>query len=60
MVKKIIKEQWYMSRRIWGAVLTLLVTVGLVVVPGQSQVLLGLGSLVATYLGLNSWVKPKV
>ena len=52
-------EPFYMSRRVWAAALTLLATVGIVYAPEQYELIVGACALIASGLGLSSWVKPK-
>jgi len=52
-------NKWYKSRRIQGAVLYLVASVSYVLLPEQYElIILGTGSL-ASYLGIESWRKPK-
>jgi len=52
-------EPWYMSRRVWACVLTLLATVSIVLMPDQYEIWKAAGTAVATILGLTSWTFPK-
>lgn len=54
------KEPWYMSRRVWGAVISAAVLTGVLLAPEQYDNWVALGSLVAGALGVTSWVKPKM
>ncbi len=53
------KEKIWQSRRIWASALTLLVTVGMVALPEQSEIWIMFGGLVASGLGISSWTYPK-
>lgn len=52
-------EPWYMSRRIWGAVLSAAVAVYVALVPEQMDLAIMVGGSIASALGISSWVKPK-
>jgi len=52
-------EPWYMSRRIWSAILTLLITVGVTIFPESYELILQIGGVLASTLGITSWVVPK-
>ena len=51
-------EPVYKSRRVWAALLTLIVTAGIVFAPEQYELIVGAGGLIASGLGLTSWLKP--
>jgi len=53
------KEKFWQSRRIWASGLTLIVTIGLVLLPEQSEIVIMFGGVIASYLGLSSWKTPK-
>jgi hypothetical protein len=52
-------EKFYESRRVWAAALTLLATIAVVLMPEQYELVISVGTLAATALGLTSWIKPK-
>lgn len=52
-------EPFWKSRRVWAAALTLLATIGIVVAPDQYELVVGAAGLIASGLGITSWVKPK-
>lgn len=53
------KEKFWQSRRVWASALTLLVTIGLVVLPEQSELVVMVGGVIASSLGITSWTYPK-
>ncbi len=53
------KEKIWQSRRIWASALTLLVTIGMVVLPENTELIIMIGGLVAASLGITSWTYPK-
>jgi hypothetical protein len=53
------KEPLWMSRRVWGAALSLLAVISLVVLPERAELFAGIFSVVAGGLGLTSWIMPK-
>lgn len=59
MVKQIKKEPIYKSRRLWSAGLTLLATIGIIAAPEHYEIMRSIGLIVASSLGIGSWVFPK-
>ena len=53
------KEPIYKSRRLWGVLLTLAATVGIILAPEQYEVMKAAGLIIASVLGIGSWVFPK-
>jgi len=53
------KEKWYLSRRMWGAVLSAVVVVYVAFMPEQYDLAVMVGAAAASALGITSWVKPK-
>ncbi len=56
---KEVKEPIYKSRRIWAAGLTLLATVVITAMPEQYVLIESATLVIASLLGLGSWVFPK-
>ena len=52
-------EKWYQSRRLWGAGLTLVATIILLVTPENYDLVSSFMMLAASALGITSWVAPK-
>lgn len=53
-------ENFWESRRVWAAALTLLATIGAVLIPEQvDQILIPAFGIIASLLGLGSWGFPK-
>ena len=52
-------EKWYESRRIWGAGLTLLCTIAMITMPDKYELIGAACMMIAPYLGITSWRKPK-
>ena len=53
------KEPFWMSRRIWGAILTAGVAIYVVISPEQYDIAIVVGTALASVLGITSFVKPK-
>ena len=53
------KEKFWESRRVWASGLTLIVTIGLVLLPEKSELIVMVGGIIASGLGLSSWKFPK-
>lgn len=53
------KEKFWQSRRVWASALTLIVSIGIVLLPDQTETLIMMGGLVASSLGISSWAFPK-
>jgi hypothetical protein len=53
------KEKVWQSRRVWASALTLLVTIGMVALPDQSELIVMGAGLLASALGITSWTFPK-
>jgi len=58
-MKKMKKEPFYKSRRIWAVGLTLIATIGITIAPDNYEVIKPIVLLVASFLGLGSWTFPK-
>ena len=53
------KEKFWQSRRVWASALTLIVSIGVIILPDQTETLIMMGGLVASALGISSWTLPK-
>jgi hypothetical protein len=53
------KEKIWQSRRIWASALTLVVTIGMVALPDNTELVIMLGGFIASALGISSWTYPK-
>jgi len=58
-LKAATKEKFYTSRRVWGAALALLATIGVVVLPDQYDLIIAASTVIASTLGITSFVSPK-
>ena len=52
-------EPVWQSRRVWGAALSLLAVIGIVLAPEQYEFITAICAAAAGALGITSWVKPK-
>lgn len=52
-------EQWYQSRRVWAAGLSVIAILALNFMPEQYDVIVTCLDMVAGGLAITSWVKPK-
>lgn len=59
LTKEEIKEPFWKSRRIWGAILTAITAIYVIIMPEHYDLAVMLGAGVASALGITSFIKPK-
>jgi len=52
------KQKWYQSRRVWAAGLTFIASIAVTVAPEQYDVIIQICMLIASLLGITSWIAP--